>query len=425
MNGVEVARFRLGQATSMLDEARGYIETIHYFLESEKAREEAGEEAKAPEWFIPYVTPILEKIIPTIERDLVAKEAILDQLEARAARNRGNANYSVANANAVLPNINSRTSELFEKLKVCAHFVEMAATNDFDFSTYFSRDSLLEKVREGNHSEVSFILLDENVETSHRDFEFRESAIGEAIFNNDEGMAQILMADVRSQYDLEFFNEGSNAVYEVVHSFDDDTEALELLLSFPQITEIGLPVILSAVTHNKANSLRILLADPRFIPNNYLGNDINACIVVAVDNGFTESLKILLMDPRGDPTTLPQESLFVLACSSGDLPTLKVMRLKFDPSINQNIALRTAIEHGELEIVNDLLKDRRVIAAGLDNALIDAIKLAQGNPSNATFKEIVKALKSMCPSNSCSITVGGRRKTKRHRKTKRSPRKFR
>jgi hypothetical protein len=301
----------------------------------------------------------------------------------------------------------------------------MAATNDFDFSTYFSRDSLLEKVREGNHSEVSFILLDENVETSHRDFEFRESAIGEAIFNNDEGMAQILMADVRSQYDLEFFNEGSNAVYEVVYSFDDDTEALELLLSFPQITEIGLPVILSAVTHNKANSLRILLADPRFIPNNYLGNDINACIVVAVDNGFTESLKILLMDPRGDPTTLPQESLFVLACSSGDLPTLKVMRLKFDPSINQNIALRTAIEHGELEIVNDLLKDRRVIAAGLDNALIDAIKLAQGNPSNATFKEIVKALKSMCPSNSCSITVGGRRKTKRHRKTKRSPRKFR
>ena len=113
MNGVEVARFRLGQATSMLDEARGCIETIHLFLESEKAREEAGEEAKAPEWFIPYVTPILEKIIPTIERDLVAKEAILDQLEARAARNRGNANYSVANANAVLPNINSRTSELF------------------------------------------------------------------------------------------------------------------------------------------------------------------------------------------------------------------------------------------------------------------------------------------------------------------------
>lgn len=416
MNGVEVARFRLGQATSMLDEARGYIETIHYFLESEKAREEAGEEAKAPEWFIPYVTPILENIIPTIERDIVAKEAILVQLEARAARNRGN---------AVLPNTNSRTSELFEKLKVCAHFVEMAATNDFDYSTYFSRDSLLEKVREGNHSEVSFILLDENVETSHRDFEFRESAIGEAIFNNDEGMAQILMADVRSQYDLEFFNEGSNAVYEVVHSFDDDTEALQLLLSFPQITEIGLPVILSAVTHNKANSLRILLADPRFIPNNYLGNDINACIVVAVDNGFTESLKILLMDPRGDPTTLPQESLFVLACSSGDLPTLKVMRLKFDPSINQNIALRTAIERGELEIVNDLLKDRRVIAAGLDNALIDATKLAQGNPSNAIFKEIVKALKSMCPSNSCSMMGGRRRKTKRHRKTKRSPRKIR
>lgn len=413
MNNVERARGNLAQVNSMLEVARGNIEAVQTLLDSEEERVRAGEEPKIPEWFRPYVTPILTTIIPVIEQEIVKKEAILNQLEARAARNRGNQNYSATNANAVIPNLNSNFLDLLDRLEVCAHFAEMVETDEYDETTYFSRDNLIEKVQSGNHSEVSFILMDENVETSHRDFEFRDTAIGTAIFNNDTGMANILMADSRSQDDLEYFD--FRAIDEIVDA-DDDTEALQLLLSFPQITEINPNSVLNAVSNNKVDFLRILLADPRFRLDDDDGYHINYYLQIAVSEGFTECVRILLADPRGQPTQI-QASLFQTACFRGDLPTLRALRMKLDPSLDDNDALHAAIFRGRLEIVNELLKDRRVIDAGLKTALTKAIARATQMPDNAAYKEIVKALKSMCPSNTCSI-MGGRRKTKRHRKTR-------
>uniref|UniRef100_A0A6C0JWC8 Uncharacterized protein n=1 Tax=viral metagenome TaxID=1070528 RepID=A0A6C0JWC8_9ZZZZ len=63
---------------------------------------------------------------------------------------------------------------------------------------------------------------------------------------------------------------------------------------------------------------------------------------------------------------------FVDACQDGDIKMIASLLLDFDPSENNNYAIRVASYNGHVDVVKLLLADHRVDPSALDNQAIRA-----------------------------------------------------
>lgn len=105
-----------------------------------------------------------------------------------------------------------------------------------------------------------------------------------------------------------------------------------------------------------------LLQDPRVDPS----YDGNLSIIEALNYGHLDVVKRLLLDKRINPnevTSWIKQNILVKAVEKGyvDIVELILQNPKTAPSINNNAALVAAINNKDLEIINILLADPRLV----------------------------------------------------------------
>lgn len=425
----------LAEILAKQDEAAGYIEALQLYVDSTKRNGNTNSNSATdnhPEWFRPYVIALLNGAIQAFEREAVKREAAVER------RNRGN--MSAANMG------DSGWEATYGRLKACTQILE---SNEDIFTDL---DLFLGEVRGGNYYMVELLLKDFRVETSHRDFDFEETAIGIAIMGGDGRMAQLLMSDERSQHDLAFHQD--EAIRMVLAT--GDPGVLRLLLSFPQITQIDPEILgpsnLSLVKRVRSASLdvidgrlpqavdtfgafrlqnaeivRILLADPRLNPVVDDVNYINWSILHHILSNNYKIVRVLLEDPRSTPADIfIQGNMFLCAVYLGHLEVLRV--LLQDPRISpvlpasehsKNPLLLLAVRRGNVNIVEELIRDGRAIKKGVREALNAAVAKQKELPGDFRYPRIIELLKPHCSSSSCSV-MGGGRKTRHTKKAKKA-----
>jgi len=132
--------------------------------------------------------------------------------------------------------------------------------------------------------------------------------------------------------------------------------------------------IRSASENNRIEIVRLLLDDERVDPRALDSHALNH----AAQHGRIEIVRILLEDGRSDPCVRGSEMISI-ACAYGHVEIVRLLLedSRVDPSVNHNIAIRAAVRNICvrnicIEIVRILLKDERVVKAGLAEALQDA-----------------------------------------------------
>lgn len=138
-----------------------------------------------------------------------------------------------------------------------------------------------------------------------------------------------------------------------------DANTIKLLLDDPKINNYKeLSGILSNYLLNcydkyNIEIIKILLADPRIDPS----FSYNLALRCAICHGDEKIVELLLNDPRVDPTT-DDNYAFICACTSGHILIVNLFLndKRIDPWVNDFAAIKAACEKNHSEIVKLLLK---------------------------------------------------------------------
>lgn len=120
-----------------------------------------------------------------------------------------------------------------------------------------------------------------------------------------------------------------------------------------------------AISNGHSEVVKLLLEDGRFDPS------INNCetLVDASKRGLSEIVKLLLNDVRIENAKL--QDAFIGAVEYGHSKVVQIfLDAGVDPSADNNYALRCAVDMGNENLVNILLKDERIEPSALHNEAI-------------------------------------------------------
>jgi len=114
----------------------------------------------------------------------------------------------------------------------------------------------------------------------------------------------------------------------------------------------------------------------------------NSAIRWAARNGKMEALVGLLRDERVDPSQGGDKAIR-WACWNGHTEVVKVLLRdsRVNPSANDNYSIRVASQHGWVDVVRELMRDERVDPSALNNV---AIHVASSNGHLETVRELLK-----------------------------------
>lgn len=149
-----------------------------------------------------------------------------------------------------------------------------------------------------------------------------------------------------------------------------DLVCVELLLADPRVNPASYSnsAITVAAKEGYLDIVERLLADPRVNPS----TDYNSAISLAIRGRHIDIAERLLADPRVDPCDS-------LCWASGVSTGPAIVRLllknpRTDPSAKDNVALRTAIGLGNIEIVELLLTDPRIDPSADNNFAMEVAR---------------------------------------------------
>lgn len=175
-----------------------------------------------------------------------------------------------------------------------------------------------EAIENKHYEVVCLLLLDPRVDPSAN----QNAAIIDACIKGTLAIVQILLADSR------------------VNPSDQENLAIRMA-SYKGYTEI----------------VKCLLKDPRVNPS----DQNNSALQGACEYGRTEIVRRLLEDPRVKASEIFYDSLYI-ACTMKylEIAHLLLANKHFDPSIKDNCFIKDAAKHGNIELVQLLIKDPRI-----------------------------------------------------------------
>jgi len=114
----------------------------------------------------------------------------------------------------------------------------------------------------------------------------------------------------------------------------------------------------------------------------------NSAIRWAARHGKLEAVLALLKDERVDPSQGGDKAIR-WACWNGHTEVVQALLrdVRVNPSANDNYSIRVASQHGWVDVVRELMKDERVDPSALNNV---AIHVASANGHLETVRELLK-----------------------------------
>lgn len=131
------------------------------------------------------------------------------------------------------------------------------------------------------------------------------------------------------------------------------TNVVEALLADPRVNVIDVwdnGALLAACMHDAMDAFQMLLADPRINPN--------CAIPYASVFGKDDYMVLLLADARVKPIAAVNYAM-CQASRNRDLETVRQLLHVFDPDVDDNAALRWAVDLGHVDVVRVLLESPR------------------------------------------------------------------
>ena len=117
--------------------------------------------------------------------------------------------------------------------------------------------------------------------------------------------------------------------------------------------------------------IKLLLDDPRIDPSVF----DDAAMRCATETRNIEAIKLLLSCPKFNVCSDYNQNMLILSCKENDIDLLEMLMAdkRFDPSYNNNKAIKEACSNGRGNVVKILLKDSRINPSDNENI---ALKLA-------------------------------------------------
>lgn len=169
-------------------------------------------------------------------------------------------------------------------------------------------------------------------------------------------------------------------------------ELMRLILAYPEITIDWISNALAYATMNDdLDMVRLILSDPRTGPE-----QVATALQHAYVNENESMLRMLMQDPRIDYTRPVGGAVPTYFIGTGN--KFRALRIlledpRFDPSIQDNVAIKEASRYGYLETMRVLLEDKRVdpsaednkaVISAYDHGHLDAVRLLLTDPRVTT-----------------------------------------
>jgi ankyrin repeat protein len=199
-----------------------------------------------------------------------------------------------------------------------------------------------------NNPDVITCLIEAGYDPSEDNF-----ALCLAAINGNLDMVKTLLLDSRVDPSVD-----DNEALEFA-ALVGNTDIVSFLLKDPRITSISEYTLISAIKSGNPETLKVLLSDPRIDISK--GSISVKLFRSAVEKNKLDIVNFLLSDSRFDPS-LDDDVAIKIASKNGNLDIVKLLLNdpRVDPSSDNNYLIKQAAKTGKSLIVDILLRDPRI-----------------------------------------------------------------